>query len=108
MIVEIATITEHAAISAANQSGGPIEQLERKLFSSEEFNKLRPVSAYSNYALPGHTLLSLDGFNRCVARLKNGTYRAVLPRDVNDSEKSANTREPGILVPAMVKEERSS
>jgi hypothetical protein len=107
MIVAIATITEHAANSAANRSGGPIEQMERKLFSPEDFMKLRPVNAFSNYALPGFSLLSRDGFNSCVAKLKTGAYRVVLPCDTNDAEKSVNMRDADTLVSTVTREEQN-
>jgi hypothetical protein len=105
MIIDIASISEHAAISHANRSGGPVEEMERQMFSKQDFDSLRPVVAYSNYALPGYTLVSLDGFNRCVAKLKTGTYTSIHPAENGRSETGANIQEAGAIVSAMAQEE---
>jgi Tfp pilus assembly protein PilF len=90
MIITIASIAEHTAFRNKNYDGGPVEQLEKRMFTQKEYSLLRPVKAYSNYAFPGYTLVSLDGFNRCVEQLRTGNYIIVPPEKRNESDNTMN------------------
>lgn len=77
MVLTVGSREEHDRQSRESRTGGELDLISQKILTPAELNACRPADAYSNYALPGCELISMDGFNRCVERLKSGNWSVV-------------------------------
>ena len=71
MVLTMGAGEEHERLSREGRVGGELDRIAQEILSPAERSACRPVAGYSNFAVPGCELISLDGFNRCVAEFRS-------------------------------------